>query len=95
MSLEVRQDYLAEVQQGDAIKTIEASNCVSFDDAFEKVKSLSPDCLIKKITNKTAAIMVETVVGEGGIKVIPDFCLIGLRKLCNKKKIQTEMHKGY
>tara|TARA_Y100000114_G_scaffold156257_1_gene182878 strand:- start:2508 stop:2711 length:204 start_codon:yes stop_codon:yes gene_type:complete len=53
MSLEVRQDYLAEVQQGDAVKTIEASNCVSFDDAFEKVKSLSPNCLIKKITNKT------------------------------------------
>ncbi len=41
----------------------------------------------KKITNKTAAIMVETVIGEGGIKVIPDFCLVGLRKLCNKKNI--------
>ena len=26
-------------------------------------------------------------MGEGGIKVIPDQCLIGLRKLCNKKKI--------
>jgi len=26
-------------------------------------------------------------MGEGGIKVIPDFCLKGLRKLCNKKKI--------
>tara|TARA_B100001250_G_scaffold120799_1_gene102549 strand:+ start:3539 stop:4705 length:1167 start_codon:yes stop_codon:yes gene_type:complete len=43
--------------------------------------------LEKKITNKTAAIMVETIMGEGGIKVIPDFCLRGLRKLCNKKKI--------
>ena len=31
--------------------------------------------------------MVETIMGEGGIKVIPDFCLKGLRKLCNKKKI--------
>ena len=31
--------------------------------------------------------MVETIVGEGGIKVIPDYCLKGLRKLCNKKKI--------
>ena len=31
--------------------------------------------------------MVETIMGEGGIKVIPDFCLRGLRKLCNKKKI--------
>ena len=43
--------------------------------------------LEKKITNKTAAIMVETIMGEGGIKVIPNFCLKGLRKLCNKKKI--------
>ena len=31
--------------------------------------------------------MVETVMGEGGIKVIPDWCLKGLRKLCNQKKI--------
>ena len=31
--------------------------------------------------------MVETIMGEGGIKVIPEFCLKGLRKLCNKKKI--------
>ena len=26
-------------------------------------------------------------MGEGGIKVIPDWCLKGLRKLCNKKNI--------
>ena len=43
--------------------------------------------LEKSITSRTAAIMVETIMGEGGIKVIPDFCLVGLRKLCNKKKI--------
>ena len=43
--------------------------------------------LEKAITKKTAAIMVETILGEGGIKVIPEFCLRGLRKLCNKKKI--------
>tara|TARA_B100001057_G_scaffold436282_1_gene467228 strand:+ start:980 stop:2146 length:1167 start_codon:yes stop_codon:yes gene_type:complete len=43
--------------------------------------------LKKLITNKTAAIMVEPIMGEGGIKVIPDWCLKGLRKLCNKKKI--------
>ncbi len=43
--------------------------------------------LKKKITKNTAAIMVETILGEGGIKVIPDYCLRGLRKLCNKKKI--------
>ncbi len=43
--------------------------------------------LKNKITKNTAAIMVETIMGEGGIKVIPDWCLKELRKLCNKKKI--------
>ena len=43
--------------------------------------------LKKAITKKTAAIMVETTMGESGIKVIPDWCLRGLRKICNKKKI--------
>jgi acetylornithine/N-succinyldiaminopimelate aminotransferase len=41
----------------------------------------------KKIKKNTAAIMVETIMGEGGIKVIPDWCLKELRKLCNKKNI--------
>ena len=43
--------------------------------------------LKKKINKKTAAIMIEPIMGEGGIKVIPDWCLKELRKLCNKKKI--------
>jgi len=43
--------------------------------------------LEKAITKKTAAIMVETIMGEGGIKVIPNWCLKDLKKMCNKKKI--------
>ena len=43
--------------------------------------------LKKMIKKNTAAIMVETILGEGGIKVIPDWCLKDLRKLCNQKKI--------
>ncbi len=43
--------------------------------------------LKKKINKNTAAIMIETIGGESGIKVIPDFCLKELRKLCDKKKI--------
>ena len=43
--------------------------------------------LKKKITKNTAAIMIETIMGEGGIKVIPDWCLKELKKLCDKKKI--------
>ena len=43
--------------------------------------------LKKLITKNTAAVMVETIMGEGGIKVIPDWCLRGLRKLCNEKNV--------
>ena len=45
------------------------------------------ESLKKKINKNTAAIMVETIMGEGGIKVIPDWCLKELRKICNKKNI--------
>ena len=40
-----------------------------------------------KIKKDTAAIMFETILGEGGIKPIPDKCLRYLRKICNEKKI--------
>ena len=43
--------------------------------------------LRNKIKKNTAAIMVETILGEGGIKQIPDKCLSYLRKICNQKKI--------
>ena len=43
--------------------------------------------LKKAISNKTAAIMIEPIMGEGGIKLIPNWCLKGLRKLCDRKKI--------
>ena len=56
-------------------------------DGFDHFNFGDHKALEKAITNRTAAIMVETILGEGGIKVIPDFCLKGLRKLCNKKKI--------
>ena len=54
---------------------------------FDHFKFGDHNSLKKKISKNTAAIMVETIMGEGGIKVIPDWCLRGLRKLCNKKKI--------
>ena len=54
---------------------------------FSSFKFGDHNSLKKKINKNTAAIMVETIMGEGGIKVIPDWCLKELRKLCNKKKI--------
>jgi acetylornithine/N-succinyldiaminopimelate aminotransferase len=56
-------------------------------DGFDHFNFGDHNSLKKCINNKTAAIMVETILGEGGIKVIPDFCLKGLRKICNEKKI--------
>ena len=56
-------------------------------DGFDHFEFGNHKSLIKSITSKTAAIMVETVMGEGGIKVIPDWCLKELRKICNQKKI--------
>ena len=53
---------------------------------FKDFKPRFPD-IRNKIKKNTAAIMVETILGEGGIKPIPDKCLKYLRKICNKKKI--------
>ena len=41
------------------------------------------DALRAAVTDKTAAIMVEPVQGEGGIRPLPDQCLKGLRDLCD------------
>ena len=56
-------------------------------DGFDHFEFGNHQSLKKSITKKTAAIMVETVMGEGGIKVIPDWCIKELKKICNKKKI--------
>ena len=53
---------------------------------FRNFKPRFPN-IRNKITKNTAAIMVETIMGEGGIKSIPDKCLKYLRKICNEKKI--------
>ena len=54
---------------------------------FDHFKFGDHKSLKKKINKNTAAIMVETILGEGGIKIRPDWCLKELRKLCNRKKI--------
>ncbi len=56
-------------------------------DGFDHFEFGNHESLKKSITNKTAAIMIEPIMGEGGIKVIPEWCLKELRKICNKKKI--------
>ncbi len=56
-------------------------------EGFDQVPFADHEAIKKVINKNTAAIMVETIMGEGGIKVIPDFCLKGLRELCDKHEI--------
>ena len=42
------------------------------------------DAVRAAVTDKTAAILVEPVQGEGGIRTLPDACLKGLRDLCDE-----------
>ena len=79
---------------GRTLATIFASGSKKMTEGFEPKVPGFDHCkfgdhkgLKKAITKKTAAIMVETAMGESGIKVIPDWCLRELRKICNKKKI--------
>jgi acetylornithine/N-succinyldiaminopimelate aminotransferase len=45
------------------------------------------DALENAITAETAAILIEPVQGEGGIRPVPPQCLRGLRELCDKHGI--------
>ena len=45
------------------------------------------DAIAPAITDKTAAILIEPVQGEGGIIPLPDQCLKGLRDLCDEHGI--------
>ncbi|WP_085307053.1 aspartate aminotransferase family protein [Planktotalea arctica] len=45
------------------------------------------DALNAAINGQTAAIMIEPVQGEGGIRPLPDQCLKGLRDLCDEHGI--------
>ena len=56
-------------------------------DGFDQVPFGDHEALEKAINKDTAAIMVETIMGEGGIRVIPEDCLKGLRKLCDERDI--------
>ena len=56
-------------------------------DGFDQVPFADIESLKKAITNETAGIMIETILGEGGIKEVPDYCLKGLRELCDEKNL--------
>jgi acetylornithine/N-succinyldiaminopimelate aminotransferase len=53
-------------------------------EGFDQVEFGDHDALKAAITAETAAIIVEPVQGEGGVRAIPDVCLRGLRQLCDE-----------
>ena len=54
---------------------------------FDQVPFADYEAIKKAINKNTAGIMVETIMGEGGIKILPDVYLKGLRELCDKNNM--------
>ena len=52
-------------------------------EGFDQLKGFDLDAVAKAITPETAAIMIEPVQMEGGVRVVADDFLRGLRKLCD------------
>ncbi|MFZ8879366.1 MAG: aspartate aminotransferase family protein [Paracoccaceae bacterium] len=51
---------------------------------FVHLKWNDHDAIKATISGKTAAIMIEPIQGEGGIRPVPEQCLKGLRDLCDE-----------
>jgi len=56
-------------------------------DGFDILPFGDHDALKAAITDETAAILIEPVQGEGGIRPVPYQCLRGLRELCDEHGI--------
>ena len=52
---------------------------------FTQVEFGDHEALDAAVTEKTAAVLVEPVQGEGGVRAIPETCLTELRKLCDAR----------
>jgi len=79
---------------GRTLATISATGQERFQKGFEPllpgfvyVPYNDPEAVEKAITEKTAAVMVEPVQGEGGVNVPDDDYLRQLRKICNTNGI--------
>ena len=56
-------------------------------EGFKQIKFNDIDALIQAITDKTVAIMLELIQGEGGINVASREFVLFLRKICDEKNI--------
>ena len=50
---------------------------------FRQLKWADHDAIRAAITDRTCAVIIEPIQGEGGIRLVPDQCLKGLRDLCD------------
>jgi acetylornithine/N-succinyldiaminopimelate aminotransferase len=53
-------------------------------EGFDQVEFGDHQALRDAVTEETAAILIEPVQGEGGVRALPDVCLRGLRELCDE-----------
>jgi len=53
-------------------------------EGFDQVDFGDHDALRAAITEETAAVLIEPVQGEGGVRALPDTCLRGLREICDE-----------
>jgi acetylornithine/N-succinyldiaminopimelate aminotransferase len=56
-------------------------------EGFDQVPFGDHDALKAAITSETAGILIEPIQGEGGIRLVPNQCLQGLRALCDEHGI--------
>ena len=56
-------------------------------DGFDQVPFADHEALKKTINRNTAGIICEVLQGEGGFRLMPDYCLKGLRELCDEHDI--------
>ena len=54
-------------------------------DGFDQLPFGDHEALKGAITPETAAILIEPIQGEGGVRVVPTACLKGLRELCDEQ----------
>ncbi|SEA51662.1 aspartate aminotransferase family protein [Rubrimonas cliftonensis] len=90
---------------GRTLATISAAGNAKYTDGFgpllpgfDHVAFGDHDALTAAVTNETAAVILEPVQGEGGVRPVPPQCLRGLRELCDARGallIFDEVQCGY
>ncbi len=56
-------------------------------DGFDQIAVTDPAAVEAAIGPETAAIMIEPIQGEGGVRVIPPSFLRGLREICDRREL--------